>query len=394
MKNGDRMHRTQSQSTVSLLCGIASFAFLMLCPRYGHSQVRTILNIPDIPGYLTLKCDFHSHTVFSDGLVWPTLRVEEAWREGLDALALTDHVEYQPHGEEIPFQPNRPFGLASEDARRMGILLIRGAEITRDMPPGHLNAIFLQDVSPLAVPDYRKAVQTAVSQGAFVFWNHPDFPGPEGQFVWNSEIEKLRADGFLRGIEVVNGDKYYPEAHRWCMEKKLTMIGDSDIHNPISMEYDLHGGQHRPMTLVFAEEKTLPSIKTALLARRTALYWKNLLIGEEQYLKPIFQAAVEVLGTSSEIEGSGEGYVQIRNRSDLPFELEPLSQIPEKFKYSGLSLPPRKVGILRVSIQAGGVSGVRNVTLPFKVKNLLVAPNQSLQIELKVGLDVKVGIAQ
>ena len=27
------------------------------------------------------------HTVFSDGTVWPTVRVTEAWEEGLDAMA-------------------------------------------------------------------------------------------------------------------------------------------------------------------------------------------------------------------------------------------------------------------------------------------------------------------
>ena len=42
-------------------------------------RVRTEPKIPDIPGYVTLKCDFHMHTVFSDGNVWPPIRTEEAW---------------------------------------------------------------------------------------------------------------------------------------------------------------------------------------------------------------------------------------------------------------------------------------------------------------------------
>jgi len=36
----------------------------------GLGQRKTI-NLPDLPGYVTLKCDFHLHTVFSDGNVWP-----------------------------------------------------------------------------------------------------------------------------------------------------------------------------------------------------------------------------------------------------------------------------------------------------------------------------------
>ena len=30
-------------------------------------QKRTIISIPDVNGYTVLKCDFHMHTVFSDG---------------------------------------------------------------------------------------------------------------------------------------------------------------------------------------------------------------------------------------------------------------------------------------------------------------------------------------
>ena len=59
----------------------------------NHANIRNEISIPGIDGYQTLKCDFHIHTVFSDGSVWPNIRVEEAWREGLDAIAMTDHIE-------------------------------------------------------------------------------------------------------------------------------------------------------------------------------------------------------------------------------------------------------------------------------------------------------------
>ena len=59
---------------------------LILCFAFwGKAQVRNEIRVPDPEGYRTLKCDFHIHTVFSDGLVWPTVRVDEAYREGLDA---------------------------------------------------------------------------------------------------------------------------------------------------------------------------------------------------------------------------------------------------------------------------------------------------------------------
>ena len=68
---------------------------------YAKVGIRQEINIPDILGYKTLKCDFHMHTVFSDGSVWPPIRVVEAWQEGLDVISITDHIE-QYHKKEIP----------------------------------------------------------------------------------------------------------------------------------------------------------------------------------------------------------------------------------------------------------------------------------------------------
>ena len=63
----------------------------------GAAQLRyKTVDIPDITGYKTLKCDFHIHTIYSDGNVTPDVRVLEAVSEGLDALAFTDHVYGKP----------------------------------------------------------------------------------------------------------------------------------------------------------------------------------------------------------------------------------------------------------------------------------------------------------
>ena len=91
-------------------------------------------------GGLILPVDLHTHSVFSDGSVWPDIRVQEAKRDGLTAMAVTEHIEYQPHAADIPHPDrNRSFKLAS-DVAKSDVLIIAGAEITRDMPPGHINA--------------------------------------------------------------------------------------------------------------------------------------------------------------------------------------------------------------------------------------------------------------
>ena len=59
----------------------------LLSPAAAQIRYKTI-DIPDVPGYKTLKCDFHIHTIYSDGNVTPDVRVLEALAEGLAAIAL------------------------------------------------------------------------------------------------------------------------------------------------------------------------------------------------------------------------------------------------------------------------------------------------------------------
>lgn len=99
-------------------------------------KARKEIRLPKIDGYNLLKCDFHIHTIFSDGIVWPTLRVQEAWEEGLDAIAITDHIEGQPDCQALEKgNHNHSFDLAKEEATRREIILIKGGEIIRSMPP-------------------------------------------------------------------------------------------------------------------------------------------------------------------------------------------------------------------------------------------------------------------
>ena len=117
---------------------------------------RTI-DFPNVPNYLTLVTDLHTHSVFSDGHVWPNIRVGEALRDGVDVLAVTEHLEYQPHREDIPHPDrNKSFLEAKAASGDSDILIINGSEITRDMPPGHINAVFIRDANKLLNIDLPK----------------------------------------------------------------------------------------------------------------------------------------------------------------------------------------------------------------------------------------------
>ena len=159
-----------------------------------------MISFPDTAQYKTLVFDPHTHSVFSDGHVWPRIRVGEALRDGLDALAITEHLEYQPHLKDIPHTDrNRAYQDAVDAAKNSDLLIVPGAEITRSLPASHMNAVFISDANqlywvpesatPYEAKEYRdranqwppqNAVDAANHQGAFVFWNHSwwtsDFP--------------------------------------------------------------------------------------------------------------------------------------------------------------------------------------------------------------------------
>ena len=206
------------------------------------------------------------------------MRVDEAWRSGLDGIALTDHLEYQPHKDDLATGYDRWFDLAAGRAAERNLLFSKAAEITRDTPPGHFNALFLKDIKAVHTPDFVDSVKQANSQGAFVFWNHQEWKGPEAGMARSPH--PAVDNKWLHGMEVCNGPEYYPDAHRWCLEKGLTMLGNSDIHEP-----DLDDGnqpsRRRTLTLVFAKERTLA--KGGPVRRRTAVWCDGQLIGRHEF---------------------------------------------------------------------------------------------------------------
>ncbi|MBN1490014.1 MAG: histidinol-phosphatase [Phycisphaerae bacterium] len=264
----------------------------LACAVVQAAEPRREILFPDVPGYTTLKCDLHIHTVFSDGAVWPTIRVDEAWREGLDAIAITDHIQYRPFKDNVKSDHNRAFELAEPLARQHNILLVRGTELTYGTPPGHFNAIFLKDATALDTEDFYEAFDRAAEQGAFIFWDHPSWQGEElGQ--WGPEQAKLLEKKQLHGIEVANPKRHDIYGHGMAIEKNLVMVGNSDIHPP-SREDNRTVEEHRPLTLAFAKAKTNEALREVLFAGRTAVWRANRLIGREAQLRPMFEACVSI----------------------------------------------------------------------------------------------------
>jgi hypothetical protein len=363
---------------------IISLSITMSLSGIAQLDARREVKIPDIPGYLTLKCDLHMHTVFSDGVVWPTVRVEEAWREGLDVIAITDHMDYQPYEDDIRIKFGRAYEIAKPEAEMYDIIIIQAAEITYGEPHGHFNCLFLKDVAALDTPDFWDAIDEAVKQDAFIMWNHPGWTKKDEIPVWYDEQTRLYNEGHINGIELVNERSFYPLALQWCVEKNITMLGSSDIHSPTGMFYDLSLNDQRTMTLVFATSRTEEAVREALFSGRTAVYTDNMLIGKEEFLKPIFQNSVEIVSSNLDLSGGDTFYLQVANKSEVPFNLVSMEQ-PKGLEYpEEIILYPERTVIVQIKVSKQNIKDLHGVRLPFTVKNLLINKDTGLPVELVI----------
>jgi hypothetical protein len=348
--------------------------------EFRRPQQRIDLRIPDIEGFKTLKCDFHMHTVFSDGLVWPGIRVQEAWQEGLDAICITDHIEHQPFAKDIPTNHNRAHELAREPAAKANILLIKGSEITRGTPPGHFNAMFIQDASLLVADKNpaadKAAIDAAAAQEAFIFWNHPGWKTSQvpGSYEWIPFVDELHKADKLHGIEVINGFGFHRKALDWCIDRKLAVMGSSDIHNLTAHDYDFENDRTRTMTLLFARDRTPEGVREALESARTVAWSSEILAGPEDLLKALFKASIHV-GAVHYTSEDGVSHLELSNRSDFTFILEKAQGeggLPDK-----LRLNPRATRMLAAKDILRLLAETN-----YRVTNVFIRSNKNLTITL------------
>lgn len=353
----------------------------LIAQTHNHTFNRAIV-FPNVPGYLTLKCDLHIHTVFSDGSVWPDIRVMEAEKDGLDVISLTEHLEYQPHKEDIPHpNRNRSYQLAQKLVAGKPLMLVHGSEITRSMPPGHNNAVFIQDANKLLLDDPIAVFREANRQGAFTFWNHPAWLSQRGDGVARLEKmhEQLIKEKLLNGIEVVNGEMYSDEAFQIALDNNLTIIGTSDVHGLIDFDYAPEHGGHRPITMVFAKERTLESLKEALFAGRTAVWYKNTLVGKEENVAPLVLASLRATAPAY-AQNRQVANVTLHNNSDVAYLLKNLSDFNFHGDSDVITAPAQ--GSLTIEVKT--LKQLTSFDLKFEVLNAVIAPEKHLEITIAV----------
>lgn len=351
----------------------------------AQPSVRRALPVPDLPGLKTLKGDFHLHTVFSDGNVWPTVHVQEAWRDGLDVIALTEHAEYTPHAADMKVDTGRSYVIAKPLADQLGLILVPGVEITkpdplkapRVLPEGsaHFNALFVTDANALHVPDdLMEALRRAKAQNAFVFWNHPRFR--VARALWFPPIARAFDAGLFAGMELVNGPDFYDEAYPWIAERRLTILANSDAHDPVPPRT---AAAHRPITLLFARTADLDGVRDALVSRRTAAWQGDHVWGAEDHLRGLWDGAI-VLETPILTRASPS--LRLRNVSAIPMHVR-VRSAPEWLAVPGpLKLEAESVTAVRPVFTAAVPAGDQRLELTIEVTNLHTGPERNLIVKL------------
>ena len=294
------------------------------------ANVRKEIILPTVNGYNLYTADLHVHSTYSDGTMKMSTRIDEAWRDGLDIMAATDHMSIRPvkdktgTGQATPDNVKAKRGAktaksvndAVKAGNNFGILVIPGVELTGNAKTqGHFNALFTTDNK--AIYDYEgiQAIRNAREQGALIMHNHPGWR--HSTLERTKFEEEVYAEKLIDGVEIMNGYCFYPRAIEEAKSRKWFMTATTDIHATTAQIYG-NNDQLRNMTIVFAKDLTLKDVREALEARRTLAYSFGVLAGEEALLKDFFEASIETKKLAVNNKKKSQR-VQLTNKSSIPF---------------------------------------------------------------------------
>jgi len=343
--------------------------------RYVHDESRKEIVLPEVDGFKALKTDLHVHTFFSDGSCSPEFRIEEAWRDGLDAVAITDHIEYRPTDGKMEkyldvkkrgaSDLNYSVSLAKNTADSFGILLIPGTEITRSpQDVGHFNALFTSDNNKIPNDDPLVAIRNAKAQNAIVQINHPGWARNDAELT--GPAKQALAEGLVDGIECVNSEEFYPRNIEDAINNNCYVCGNTDVHGT-TYDFFLRSGFFRNMTIVFAKECSLPAIKEALLARRTLSYGFGTISGTKEMLEKFFLASLDVKKISEKSDGSGRAMVTNKT----------------SFQYL-IKTPGCSTNILLPPFSSLVFSFDKNSSMKISVSNMFYGVGKNLELDVKL----------
>ena len=387
------------------LCGLLAFGASAQQKKEAPHAVRmlksktqrTEIILPQVKGYNIYKGDFHVHTAYSDGCINPDGRIVEAWLDGLDIIAITDHFENHS-GVRKFFKVAAPFnddcypteymtaskagevlvdfeaihGEAAKALEKRGypMVLIKGCEMARNAQShGHFNCLFLKNFDNLYNKDLKVAFRKVHEQGGIIVHNHP---GWRRKTTDKTKFhEEVYAEGLINGVEVVNGSTFYPHMVKRCINEKLTMFADTDIHG--SSTYPrMTPDVFRTMTFVLAKDLSEEAVKEAILEHRTMAYVGGNVIGEEKWLAELLNESVDCRMVQENKEKETCKY-QLTNNSSIAYTLR-------KGKRTYVLEPLKSIYV----VLGKDAKGKKYLTPKFKIDNMWHVDYQNPTIEIKL----------
>ncbi len=138
------------------------------------------------------------------------------------------------------------------------------------------------------------------------------------------------------------------------------------------------------MTLVFSKSRTQSGIKEALFGQRTLAWFGNTLVGNAIYLDQLFFASLEYDNSPLRLENKVRKYINIRNNSDIDYDLE-LVQPGIGFDASEtLHLEAQHVTPIELTGNSDEVRQMKSLDVYYQVKNLITENGESLVITFSI----------
>jgi 3',5'-nucleoside bisphosphate phosphatase len=355
---------------------------------------RTEIQFPKLGEFQVVTGDFHVHTLYSEGTVMPSVRLYEAWTEGVDVVSITDHTEFLT--TSLPEKKGRAFSEVADLAKALDLVLIRGAEVStvysaeNEMMTDVVRrsntdfiVLFVQDENALFAP-FDIAMERARQQGCLNIWAHP---GSQ----WRPIPEKFLQMGWLHGVEIRNtvtagrsnleefrGRYFYPQVADWGKEKQLALIASSDVHSPA--QFERLPSKPRDFTLLLVKERSPEGVREAILAKRTMAWFEGMLWGRAADLELLARRSLSI----SALPGSGRTQaLRVRNASSFPFEIQcKAAQKGWTVPTRALAVPPLGTIVLPASRDASQQPASLQLTLA----NVFTSRQSNLDLVYEVAL--------
>jgi len=248
--------------------------------------------------------------------------------------------------------------------------------------PAHFNALFVTDANALNVPDLDEALRRARAQDAFVFWDHPGWRVPRPE--WFPPIAAAYEQKLFQGMELVNGASFYAEAYPWIEEKRLTILSNSDAHDPVPPRAV---AGIRPITLVFARTADAAGVREALFARRTAAWMGGEVWGAEEHVRGLWLGAIQVQNPELSGRAGASLVVRVHNTSAIPFRFR-VRQAPAWLRVEGGAFAAEATSLLRPSIAREAPPGLQRFDLELELTNIHIGPDRNLAARLPLSVNI------